>query len=316
MSHLARTLALAALLLPAAASAAEYRLLTTSDGRVLPCEVQATEAAGLRVSLPQGQMLVPFAMLRDMVPITEAEYEARGPWYVYIPQDSPFRDELIQAVASIPSVQIIGETAVRSPLSTGQERAAADCGVDLTCISSATSSAPWMWMLLAADDGTIRTALNSGASTNAVTPESMAPDALRQAVVQAFELGSANELEPRKPPKPDKPPKTPKAPRTDSSNLAWVPVPGLVNLQSGDAAGFGMAMGVALPATALWVGAVGHGTQSTGETVALGALGFYAITVVTNHALEGRTSASDRTELGVVPTQEGGASLMISVPLK
>jgi hypothetical protein len=41
-------------------------------------------------------------------------------------------------------------------------------------------------------------------------------------------------------------------------------------------------MAVALPATAAWVGAVGTTAESVPEHAALGVVGFYAITVLTN----------------------------------
>jgi predicted phage tail protein len=83
--------------------------------------------------------------------------------------------------------------------------------------------------------------------------------------------------------------KTPKEPsprkeRTaeDLQRLGYVPLPGMPALVEKDMAGFGIALGAAVPLTAIWAGAVGKHAQSGAEFATLTALGFYALTVSIN----------------------------------
>jgi len=138
-------------LLPAVAEATEYRLLSTADDRVIPCRVLATEAAGLRVALPQGEMLVPFTLLRDMVPISESQYQAQNPWLVYIPADSEYRDDLVASVAAIPSAHVVGEPGT-PPVITPQATARLqDCGSDMSCVAQESRDS-WLWVVSASSE--------------------------------------------------------------------------------------------------------------------------------------------------------------------
>ena len=90
--------------------------------------------------------------------------------------------------------------------------------------------------------------------------------------------------------KPAKSEKEPRAPRTyteaELSRLTFVPLPGMPALAQGDVGKFGLAIGVAAPLTAAWAGAVGSNTQSSAEFATLTSLGFYALTVSINRALQ------------------------------
>jgi hypothetical protein len=68
--------------------------------------------------------------------------------------------------------------------------------------------------------------------------------------------------------------------------LGYLPLPGLPALVNGDMGRFGLAMGAALPLTAVWAGAVGKNAQSGGEFVALTTLGFYALSVSINNLIQ------------------------------
>jgi len=89
-----------------------------------------------------------------------------------------------------------------------------------------------------------------------------------------------------KEPKAPKAPKAPKEPKVrtaeDLKRLGYVPLPGMPALAEQDMAGFGLAIGTAVPLTAVWAGAVGKHAQSGAEFATLTALGFYALTVSIN----------------------------------
>ena len=69
-----------------------------------------------------------------------------------------------------------------------------------------------------------------------------------------------------------------------------------------------MAIGVAVPTTALWVVATGNESQSIPEHAALSVGGYYVTSVVLNHVFGRRTLG--KASLSVAPTQ-GGARVTL-----
>ncbi|MFK7928812.1 MAG: hypothetical protein AB8H79_11535 [Myxococcota bacterium] len=91
---------------------------------------------------------------------------------------------------------------------------------------------------------------------------------------------------------------------------ALVPLPGYPSLKRGDSQSFAMAMAVAVPVTAGWVGLTGNEASSLPEHIALSAGGYYAATVAINHIFGQRTLR--RTTLTVAPNRGGGATVQLS----
>lgn len=280
----------AGLVLGAPAHAVEYRSLTTSDGQTFACEIVATESKGLRVRVPAGEMLVPFTALRNIVPIEASAYDSADPWLVLVPEESPFRSELLESISHLPAVVVVGEPGAPEVLDDAAQIDVPVCRTDLGCLASATSTGPWMWLIVAEDDGTVRGMLNTTSRSEAVTPASLEPGPLLLAVSEVMGLvpdddiiESAGGSGTQTGPSPDSVPVDLDARKV--RRLSLVPLPGYPSLKQRDTGGFAMAMGVVLPSTALWVGAVGSGSQSRVETALIGVSGFYVLTIAANQVL-------------------------------
>jgi hypothetical protein len=102
---------------------------------------------------------------------------------------------------------------------------------------------------------------------------------------------------PRVPKKPPKAAGEPKAPSVMSDNqvvaASFVPLPGYPSFKQGDAGGGLVALGIALPTSALLVGAAGHGGQSVPQTALVAGIGTYAATVIAN-SIGGQMSKKSR----------------------
>ncbi|MBN2800576.1 MAG: hypothetical protein JXX28_15650 [Deltaproteobacteria bacterium] len=313
MSPLSRLALLGGLTaLPTLASAAEYRLLTTADGRRLACEILATEPRGLSVAMPQGEMLVPFSLLRDMVPMDAADYRSQRPWLVYVPTGSAFREPLIEAVRSMKGVTVFGDPDAPSLLSAEQAAEADACGADLPCVVSATDTPEWLWIVSMDEDGGLRALLNHGGVSNGATPTSVAVPDLFRAAGEAMEFtpkaGGAGGVAAHQV-KPPPPPKGPSNAHSRVMGRSLIPLPGYPSMAEGDMANAGMAWAVTLPATGLWVSTVLHSTDSLPVAALAGVGGFYAITVVTNQVF-GLKSAEGAAGVSVLPTQVGTGAVV------
>lgn len=309
-----------------AQDSAQYRHLELSDGRTFEAIILATEPSGFKVKVPQGEMKIPFPLLRDMVPSDKAAYDAQPDWYVYLAVPEERRRGVAAAFEAIPHVDVHGMPgAPAGRLTAQQEQAAAGCGTDISCVGTATKDAPWMWVVSVNQEGTelvfeSRTNLDVGPARNPLRAQMIDGAKVGQAAWTALELvpNSAESVavaptdgkDPAEP-KEAKAPKEPKAGGGGSSKLAYVPLPGAPALANGDMGGFGLAMAVAVPATALWVNAVGHEATRPVEHVALGVGGFYALTLAVNHAVAGRGAASD-VVVGMQPSR-GGAAVSVTV---
>lgn len=292
------------------ASAAEYRLLTTADGRQLACEILATESRGLRVSLPQGEMLVPFTLLRDMVPIEAAQFRSSPQWQVFIAPTTAFREPLLQAVRGMSGVQVFGEEGAQTDITPDQAHLASECGEDLTCVAQKVEGNRFVWVLSVDEDGTVRGLLSPGGTANSTTPASVSPNDLFRAAGEVMEVTpkggpAAGPVATVKPG-----PREPKAPRVREPGVdrsAWVPLPGYPSLKAGDMGSFATSWAVVLPATALWVGAAAHSTDNNlPGTALIGLGGYYALTVVTNQMM----SQSTKTALTVLPVADGQGAML------
>jgi len=292
----------------ASAADKQYRRVTLTDGRVLVGEVVATEAAGLLLHSPQGELLVSFEVLADMTPIDGAMYEAQGPWVVYL-APSVFSDALTEHFDEIPGLKLlhVGETG--AGITHEQATAAGACDDDLDCIASATSEAQWLWVVGAqqssAGGPSLVARLNTGDTRLKAEANTTSPPDLWAATHAVLGLNPPADL-------PESLARAvSKTGMTESQIVrsSFVPIPGLPSLKQGDGGGFGLSLAVVVPTTALWVGAVGKNAQSAPELIGLGALGFYATTVLTNQVMGMR---SYNAALAVSPLESGGATVQVT----
>jgi hypothetical protein len=318
-------LLVAAALSPADAAAEEYRLFQLGDGRSFAATILATEADGLRVRVPQGEMLVPFGLLQDMVPIQKSDYDAQPDWVVYLAAETPERRaDLVAVFESVPHVSVVGEAGVRPLLSASQEAAAASCGVALDCLVAATAAAPWMWVVTARSEGpelVVEGAVNRGKTRNTLRLSQADRQRLAYAAYDVLEVVKV-EPEPvialiHDPPLPDVAQDIPRElSRQRIIGWSFVPLPGLPSLLQGDGGGFATACAIVAPATVLWVGAVGQNTQSRAQHLAFAAGGFYAATVAANQVF-GLRSQDRAATVSVLPSSSGqGAFVGLTVQSK
>lgn len=346
----ARWLPLAALLLPSLASAQEFRQFKLADGREFVARVVATEASGIRVRVPQGEMLVPFSQLADMVPVTQASYDNQTPWIVYVAAPPESRSLIIDAFDAIPRVEVHGQPASRDVLSAAQEHEMRACNYDLECLVGVTAGLPWMWVVAARREGSevvLSGAVTTGATRNRVRLSVVDAERVRYAALDILEVSPAEEVVAETPPTvataptppattpaetppattppPANPPTTPIASREPDREptgdgpsrdrvmaMAYVPVPGLPSLMARDTAGFAASWLTVLPTTALFVGVSGQVATSGYQHAAFGVGGFYAATVLANQFF-GARSIEKRPVLGVLPTEGGGTQVVVVV---
>jgi hypothetical protein len=296
-----RPLALVLGLFAAAPSAfaQEYREFTLSDGRVLYSELLATEVAGLRIRLPQGETEIPFTLLVDMVPATTEQYTAQTDWKIVLDAPAEVRPKLLAAFKAIPNLYILGEPGAPTPLTGAQKTQLEACAGELDCMVYSTASAPWMWLVSAKVEGegpaakvTLTSRLNTGPTGHEASFALNDHAALQTATYTLLDVTAKAGTPPlvgehftggAKPTKPGKP-----SGGTASAASPLVPIPGWTALKNDDMAGFGMAMGIVLPATAAYFASAGHSAQSAPEGILLGVGGFYAATVLSNHLVAQR----------------------------
>ncbi len=327
------TALLAALMLPSVASALEYRILTLNDGRVMTVELTDTLAAGLQITVPQGQSEVPFTLLIDMVPSDPTEYLSQDDWVIYVTGPEQHEERLKAAFTAIPGIRVHGEEGVTSPITEDQELFANECGADVECLVAAFAEAPWTWIVVAKeldDSGSIELEgrLSSGPTHfDSVYNADQVP-MLQQATYRAIGLRPSGDLPELEGPlwaeggssKPEKPSVPAGAVVPDSIAAAsFVPIPGFPSLKNGDGKGFGMAMATVLPSTVVWVGISGKSTTNAGQWALMSVGGFYAMTVVANQAIAlrpGAPAAGDLVVLPMVDPIEGTSGAQVSIRLK
>jgi hypothetical protein len=303
---------------PAAAQETEqYRSFKLSDGREFTAIILATEAAGFQVRVPQGEMQVPFAQLFDMIPVTKAEYDSQDDWVVYLAVPPERQKGLASSFEVIPHVNVYGGPQAPSGtrITSDMEAKALACDLDVACIATALTGAPWVWIVTARQEASD---LVFAAQTNQGTPRQ---NPVRAGMFNSDQVANApwNVLE-----------LTPVAgetigptvvgntdlieKRAKAIKASFIPVPGMSALANKDMGGFGLAMATTIPATALWVGMVGKNTQSGAGLAAMSLGGYYAITVAVNQAvgLRGlKKPTAGGAAVGLAPTEGGGAMITL-----
>ena len=299
-----RTSLLGALLVAAAPAwgqerAVQYRELALADGRTFIVTVLATEPLGVRVALPQGEMLVGFDMLQNMSTSSAAAYASQPPWPVFLHTGGDETvDELLQVIPGL-AITRPGDSGVG--MSAAAAEAAAECGGDVTCIGDHVPAGTWVISVLPGEEGVDLIGVVSGSRTR-VLLRGLADDPASLWAATHEILG----LEVTGP----APKRRNKTTRTQSiasggGRSPFVPLPGYPAMGS-DPARVGASWAVALPAAAAWVGVVGSASQNPIEHVALGLAGVYAITVGTNVAF-----MPSGVGVAIAPTEGGGAALTI-----
>ncbi|MFT4625368.1 MAG: hypothetical protein ACI8PZ_004036 [Myxococcota bacterium] len=278
-------------------------MLSLADGRTLVATVLATEALGVRIELPQGEMLVAFDLLKNMASVDAEAYASQPEWSVIV--HAPSNSDVVGMLQAMPGIAATRAGEVGGPVDAAAASAIASCGGDVTCIGDHVPSGTWVVSALDGEDGLdlvgvvaqtrtrsiVRGRGSSGESLWAGLHDVLDLQVTTSAPRIRSQRGGAGPTQ-----------------RT-SGRSAFVPLPGYPAMGV-DGGRVAAAWGVALPATALWVGAVGTAAQSPAEHVAFGLVGFYAITVATNHALAPK---GDRVTAFVLPIEGGGATVGVGV---
>ena len=264
---------------------AQYRHLTLADGRELVAEVISTEAGGLRLKTPQGVIQVTFDLLVDMSPADADAYDLQEAWHVYLAAPVEYQQPVAEAFRWMEdvTVHLAGDTApgISNPIA----EEAAQCRRDLNCLREVLALAPWMWVVTVERKGSglvAYAALNHSPTRTLFTTEGLGSE---ERWFLAHDLLQVEVPQKGGPPKSKTSlPVVTAQERTSSPGLAYVPVPGLGAGKTGKAGKVIANVALTALGTAAWVGAVGHGAQSTPELAGLGAVGYYANVVVWNHA--------------------------------
>lgn len=145
-----RPAVLLALVFPASSFAQnpQYRKLELTDGRQIRAEVLATEATGLRMRLPQGETLVSFEILMDMVPIDPLEYRDQSSVTVWVAPTSIDAD-LRRIYGAVPALVVTGPDQPGG-LAPDLVTKLTACADDLDCMAEAVGDGPWMWLVTGA----------------------------------------------------------------------------------------------------------------------------------------------------------------------
>ena len=300
---------------PARADEPQYRQLTLVDGRVLTAEILSTEAQGLLLQMPQGRALVSFELLKDMIPTDLVAYNGQADWMVWVRVPDAYQVQVEAMLDNITGVEgaMVG---YGNDITSDVAGKVTECGTDLDCITATSISSPWRWVITGEEDAA--GGLNLFARTNTGPPGSTNRATLTKGddTELWFTLHDLIGLE-----RPaEGPPRIGRGdPGQGQSNdeqrkmiaMSFVPVPGITSLAQGDPGGFGIALGVVVPSTAVWVGAVGNSGQSAAEFGVLSVAGFYAATVITNQVVGMRSLRRGKPTVTVLPGARGGATVSV-----
>ncbi|TVQ93171.1 MAG: hypothetical protein EA397_05195 [Deltaproteobacteria bacterium] len=325
---------LCAPLLPVAALAApeNVREVTLNDGRVLYGEVVTTEPSGVRLRVPQGDIIVPFHQLQNMQSAMPERYDSQRPWEFVVVGPETEREWVERALRTIPQTFVSGDQGKPSALSTSLRKTAQSCAPsDLQCAMEAVRrDDSWQWIVTVepgqGGTATLRARATTDGGGGVLKVDDISdPTVLLSGLDRLLNLRAVPDrnkaistIAPHAPataPKERKPRRSTSGAGASSGALAaFVPVPGYTALKDGDMKGFGMAMAVTLPVTAAWVGVTGGQSQSAPEHIAMSAGGFYLTTVVVNQIF-GVSSSGPTVGLSTTPSGQG-AQVGFSMPLK
>lgn len=302
---------------PAWAVEPQYRRVTLVDGRILTAEILSTEPEGLLLRVPQGDTLISFELLLDMVPIGQAEYASQPPWVVYYAVPSDLESDLTSLLGVMPGIEPQPvNVAANGVTPTMAAQASGACDGRIACIATAVSSSPWKWVLTAEPVATGGMALKSKLNTSpAIATDTPLAGRSRDDLWEGLHTAIGLQVPPGG------------APRASAANdpedtpaemddrkivaLSFVPFPGVPSLAQHDTGGFALAMAVVVPSTAVWIGAVGQTGQSAPEFSALSFAGYYAVTVLANQVAGFRSIEKKAVGLTAIPTAHGTGGVLV-----
>ncbi len=344
--QLSSALLLPALLLPLAASAQEYRQVTTIDGRDFIAEVVGSDENGFVLRVLPGTLRLPYAELAGMGDSDQAAFDSQAKWPVWVASTTSSRAGFVGAIRAVDGVAVIGvDDTVASPTMIAEAQA---CALDLGCATDIFAAMAPVWVLratLVGGEAIFETNVTGTEFTNVVRADRANLEAVGNAVYDALGLvapeGVMVQL-PEDPPdttmvRPDlvvtepvpdtmAPDSTgpdasdhsvtPPPPTRDTWTRervmasSFVPLPGYTSFAQGDTAGGLLSLATVVPLTVAWTGITGKTSQTSGEHAALSIGGFYAATVVANQVFGLRTQ--QRTVAASVQPVDGGAVIVFS----
>jgi len=138
------SLLIALLFVPAPASAAdehEVRNIRLADGRLLVAQVLESTAGGMRLRLPQGLTLVPYADLAEITVVEADTYESQAPLRIVLAPASPPAERLSagldsmigRAVGVTPNTAVTDSAAWRAEIGADGDPLGA-CAADAGCL--------------------------------------------------------------------------------------------------------------------------------------------------------------------------------------
>lgn len=316
----------------------QFRQLDLVDGRTVRAEVLATESNGLRMRTPQGEMLISFELLMDMVPIELAIYEDQQPERLWLSMSEP-NPGLEAIFKSIPKLEV-SKAGASKLASDAQTTALEACGNDVSCGREAVAGGDWLWMVYVAPPSDASSADlvfrggPSGAKQVTTIETESSPYALWEAAHRSLGL-----TPPAKVPDsvlsafPDgtdiKAPEVQKdwtASRVNAASL--VPLPGYASLAQGDGGRFALGLGAGLAGTGAVVAIAANtlnGSTKAGSTapdtkaqpgqvagvVGIGVVSYWAISSLVSNVFGHATlKANGGSSVSVAP-RPGGATLAV-----
>jgi hypothetical protein len=300
---------LALLAATASADDRQFRQLKLVDGRTLTVEILSTEPNGLRVRVPQGTTLVSFELLVDMVPTDQAAWENQAPWIVYLDLPAAQQQTATDLLSAIPNLSVHPLTEPVGGVTAAMAAEAAGCERKIDCVTAAIASTPWKVVVTGDPQGAGLVLHSKISSANLPAHETALTDSGRDALWYGLHEALDLERPGQGPPKGSTPAPKERGGFDDGRvvALSFVPFPGVPSLAQKDAGGFALALGVVVPSTAVWVGAVGQTGQSAPEFVGLSAAGYYVVTVLANQVAGFRSLDKSRAiGVGAAPAPGGG----------
>jgi hypothetical protein len=298
--------------LPSPALAGELRQITLVDGRVIVGEVLATEADGLRMAVPQGELKLPLALLADMQNSDQRALAESEPWQIRV-LPGPRAQAIAAAMASIDAVVV-------STPPTPDGCAA----TDLAC---AVAALPGGWVVVH-DEDALGLVLRSGYGPTRHEARPGGTNPLESSVYSLLELRPPPVTVVRPPPEAPPPPPPPEPVFAEAlppsvppaswdqarvARTALVPVPGLASFKQKDALGGAAAVVASVAGSAAWVYATGRTSTSAAQQAALGAVGCYAITVAASSAAGARSlRGTSGVTIAPVVGPDGTAGVVVS----
>ncbi len=289
----------------------QYRKLTLVDGRELTAEILSTEPQGLLLRMPQGRALLSFELLRDMVPTDQAAYDAQPDWVVWVELPEVYQAQAEELLDAIPGVEGC-RAGIGGDVSPSMASEIVGCST-IDCIAQKSASTSWKWIIKGDETATGELLLvsrtnHSTTSGQKVALASTTRDDFWYAFHEILDLQRPTEPAPKGASNVKPPSRSGDEGRIIA--MSFVPVPGLPSLLEKDAVGVATAMGIVVPSTAIWVGAVGQTGQSGAEFGALSFAGFYAATVVANQVTGLRSLEKRKTKVSVLPAP-GGSTVAV-----